>query len=125
MSLALSDVRKAVEEWMHSEAVNTAADVVPLQGDIGTFKCRYHENLAKGVSGVTIAEVIIRVYVSRAHEETAHDVIDDIQSRFQESLESFSPRPWLQINVMSSDVAEEVRGEATYEVVRFTTQFWV
>jgi hypothetical protein len=110
---------------MHSEAVNTAADVVPLQGDVGNFTCRYHENLAQGVSGVTIAEVIIRVYVSRAHEDTAHDVIDDLQSRLQESLESFTPRPWLQIQVVSSDVTEEVRGEATYEVVRFTTQFWV
>lgn len=125
MSLSLADVRKAVEQWLLSEAVNVAADVVPLQGVVGNFQCRYHENLAKGVSGVTIAQVVIRIYVSRAHEETAHDVIDDIQSRFQESLEAFTPNPWLQIQVVSSDVTEEVRGEATYEVVRFTTQFWV
>jgi len=125
MSLALSDVRKAVEAWFASEAINVAADVVPLQGDVGNFTCSYHKNLAKGVSGVTLAEVVIRVYVQRAHEPTAHDVIDDFQSRLQESLEAFTPRPWLQLQVVTSDVTEEVRGEATYVVVRFHTQFWV
>ena len=99
--------------------------VVPPQGDVGNFTCRYHVNLAKGVSGVTLAEVVIRVYVQRAHEPTAHDVIDDFQSRLQESLEAFTPRPWLQLQVVTSDVTEEVRGEATYVVVRFHTQFWV
>ena len=125
MSLALSDVRKAIEAWFESEAINVAADVVPPQGDVGNFTCRYHVNLAKGVSGVTLAEVVIRVYVQRAHEPTAHDVIDDLQSRLQESLEAFTPRPWLQLQVVTSDVTEEVRGEATYVVVRFHTQFWV
>lgn len=125
MTKPLGDVRQAIEAWMRSVQVNVAADVVPPQGDVGSFACEYHENFGKG-SGVslTLATVTVRVFVSRAHEPSSHLAADDAQSTLQESLESYSG-PWTQLQVVSSDVSDEVVGEATYTTVRFTTQIWV
>lgn len=125
MSKPLHDVRSSIEDWMRSEAINVAADVVPPQGVVESFSCQYHQNFGKGVGvGLTLATVVFKVYVSRAHEDSGHERADDAQSTLQESLESHSG-PWTQLQVMSSDVTEETRGEATFVAVRFTTQIWV
>ena len=125
MSKPLGDCRTALEAWMRSVSLNVAADVVTPQGDVGNFSCEYHRNLAKGPNiGLTMATVTIRVYVSRAHEASSHLAADDAQSTLQESLESYSG-PWTQLQVVSSDVTDEVVGEATYTTVRFTAQLWV
>jgi hypothetical protein len=125
VSKPLGDARTAIETWMRSVAINVAADVVPPQGDVGSFRCTYHENMGKGAGiGLTLAEVFVKVYVSRAHEPSGHLAADDAQSTLQESLESVHG-PWAQLLVTSSDVIEENLAEATYEAVRFTVQIWL
>lgn len=124
MSKPLNDCRKAIEEWLRSVYINTAADVITPQGVVGNFVCEYHKNQGRADTGLTLASCVVRVYVSRAHEDSAHQHADEAQSDLQESLESFDG-PWHQLLVASSDVAEENIAEATYTTVRFNVQIWV
>jgi hypothetical protein len=125
MSKPLAGVRDALEAWMRTASINVAADVVPPQGDVGSFTCEYHKNMGKGADiGLTLATVFVKIYVSRAHEPSGHRAADEAQSTLQESLEGYSG-PWHQLLVQSSDVVEENLSEGTYEAVRFTVQIWV
>jgi hypothetical protein len=121
---SLRDVRDALEAWLRSVALNVPADVVPPAGDVGHFVCTYHQTIAKGLAGITQADVTIRVYVSRAENANAHRLADDAQTILFDSLEAW-PGPWRNLTVQSSTVADEPLGEATYAAVRLAVRLFV
>lgn len=119
---SLVDVRAALEAWIRGLDINTPADVVPQTGVVGNFSV---DNKPHGGACDAIASTTVKFYVSRAHEDTAHEQADQLQTDIPDRMESQRGGPWISLRCLSSTVSEEVRGDATYVTVVFSIDVWV